>query len=141
MPEQGQQPVYRKKTLDRIASPEQLTDYLRVTNPGIWVALVAVIALLAGIFAWAAVGTLETTAAAAVIVEDHVARIVPAGAEALSPGMTLRVAGQEFPIAAAETDDYGRVTGTAEAGLPDGAYSAVVVVERTRPIDFLLTSR
>ena len=37
------QTVFRKKTLDRIASPEQLTDYLRVTNPGIWVILVAVI--------------------------------------------------------------------------------------------------
>ena len=141
MPEQGQQPVYRKKTLDRIASPEQLTDYLRVTNPGIWVVLAAVIALLAGILIWAAVGTLETTAAATVTVEDHVAQIVPAGAEALSAGMTLRVAGQEFTIASAETDAYGRMTGTAEAGLPDGTYSAVVVLERTRPIDFLLTSR
>ena len=46
------QTVFRKKTLDRIASPEQLTDYLRVTNPGIWVILVAVILLLAGVFAW-----------------------------------------------------------------------------------------
>ena len=27
--------VFRKKTLDRISSPEQLTDYLHVTNPGI----------------------------------------------------------------------------------------------------------
>ena len=141
MHEQEQQSVFRKKTLERITSPDQLTDYLRVTNPGIWVVFAAVIALLAGIFAWAAVGTLETTAAATVIVEDHVARIVPAGAEALSPGMTLRVAGQEFHIAAAETDEYGRMIGTAEAGLPDGAYSAVVVVERTRPIDFLLKSR
>ncbi len=133
--------VFRKKTLDRIASPEQLTDYLRVTNPGIWAVLVVVILLLAGVFAWAAVGTLETTAAATVIVEDHVAQIVPAGAEALSAGMTLRIAGQEYTVASAETDDYGRVTGTAEAALPDGTYDAVVVVERTRPLDFLLTSR
>ncbi|HAG12584.1 MAG TPA: NHLP bacteriocin system secretion protein, partial [Ruminococcus sp.] len=34
--------VFRKKSLDRISSPEQLTDYLRVTNPGIWVVLAAV---------------------------------------------------------------------------------------------------
>ena len=141
MSEQGKASFFRQKTLNHISSPEQLTDYLRVTNPGIWIFLAAVVVLLAGIFVWSTVGTLETTAAATVIVEDHVARIVPAGAEALSPGMTLRVAGQEFHIAAAETDEYGRMIGTAEAGLPDGAYSAVVVVERTRPIDFLLTSR
>ena len=41
--------LFRKETLDRISSPEQLTDYLRVTNPGIWVVLAAVILLLAGI--------------------------------------------------------------------------------------------
>ena len=136
---QGQ--LFREKSLERISSPEQLTDYLRVTNPGIWVVLVAVILLLAGIFAWSVAGTLETTANAAVIVEDHVARIVPAGAEVLSAGMPLRIAGQEFTVAAAEADAYGRVTGTAEVSLPDGTYEGTVVVDSTRPIDFLLTSR
>lgn len=138
---ENQTTVFRKKTLDRISSPEQLTDYLRVTSPGIWVILAAVILLLAGIFAWSTVGTLETTAEAAVIVEDHMAQIVPAGAEALSAGMPLRVAGQEFVIAAAVTDEFGRVTGTAEVSLPDGTYEGEVVVDSTRPIDFLLTSR
>ncbi len=133
--------VFRKKTLDRIASPEQLTDYLRVTNPGIWVILAAVILLLAGIFAWSVVGTLETTAQATVIVEDHTARVIPAGAEALSAGMPLRVVGQEFILAAAGTDEYGRMTGKAEVELPDGIYEGTVVVDSTRPIDFLLTSR
>ena len=133
--------VFRKKTLERISSPEQLTDYLRVTNPGIWVVLVAVILLLAGIFAWSMVGTLETTAAAIVIVEDHAAQVVPTGAEVLSAGMTLRIAGQEFILTAAETDDYGRMIGTAEVELPDGSYEGAVVVDSTRPIDFLLTSR
>ena len=141
MPEKEQTTIFRKKTLDRISSPEQLTDYLRVTNPGIWVVLVAVILLLAGIFAWSMVGTLETTADATVIVEDHVAQIVPAGAEYLDAGMPLRVAEQEFMIAAAETDEYGRMTGTAEVSLPDGTYEGEVVVDSTRPIDFLLTSR
>ena len=103
--------------------------------------LVAVILLLAGVFAWSMVGTLETTAKAAVIVEDHTAQVVPAGAEELSAGMPLRVSGQEFTLASAETDDYGRVTGTAEVELPDGTYEGLVVLESTRPIDLLLTSR
>ena len=141
MPEQEQTTVFRQKTIDRISSPEQLTDYLRVTNPGIWVILAAVILLLAGLFAWSAVGTLETTAQATVIVEDHTARVIPAGAEDLSAGMLLRIAGQEFTLASAETDDYGRMTGMAEAALPDGIYEGTVVVDSTRPIDFILTSR
>jgi hypothetical protein len=68
--------LFRTKAMDRIASPDQLTEYLRVTNPGIWAVLAAVILLLAGIFAWSMVGTLETTADVTAVVEDHEARIV-----------------------------------------------------------------
>ena len=35
--------IFRKKSLDRISSPEQLNDYIRVANPGIWMILAAVI--------------------------------------------------------------------------------------------------
>ena len=54
------QKVYRQETLERISSPEQLNDYLKVTNVGIWVVLITVMLLLAGIFVWSKVGTLET---------------------------------------------------------------------------------
>ena len=43
------QSIYRQKALDRISAPDQLTDYLKVTNPGVWVILTAVIILLAGV--------------------------------------------------------------------------------------------
>ncbi len=105
---ENQSTVFRKKTLDRISSPEQLTDYLRVTNPGIWVVLVAVILLLAGLFAWAAVGTLETKAEAAVIVREHTAKVVPTGAESMEEGMPLRVSKKETVVASVNTNEYGR---------------------------------
>ena len=116
------QTVFRKKTLDRISSPEQLTDYLRVTNPGIWVVLAAVILLLAGVFAWSMVGTLETEAEVKVVVSDHIAQIVPLGSETLADGMPLRVSGQDYRIAFAQTDEYGRSVGMAEVNLPDGTF-------------------
>ena len=137
----NQETVFRKKTLERISSPEQLNDYLRVTNPGIWVVLAAVILLLAGIFAWAAAGTLETKADATVIVQGRVAQVVPAGAESLEAGMPLRVAGQETVIADTDTDEFGRSIGTTEVDLPDGTYLGIIVVEQTHPISFLLTSK
>ena len=139
--EDNTQSVFRKKTLDRIASPEQLTDYLRVTNPGIWVILLAVILLLAGVFAWSMVGTLETKAEVRVVVSDHTAQIVPLGPETLAAGMPLRVGGQDCIIAYTGADEYGRLTGTAEVTLPDGTYDGSVVVEAVHPISFLLESR
>ena len=139
--EENHQTVFRKKTLERISSPDQLTDYLCVTNPGIWVILVAVILLLAGVFAWSMVGTLETKAEVKVVVSDHIAQIVPLGSETLADGMPLRVSGQDYRIAFAQTDEYGRSVGMAEVNLPDGTYDGTVVTEAVQPISFLLESR
>ena len=138
---ENNQTLFRKKALDRISSPEQLTDYLRVTNPGIWVILIAVILLLAGILAWSTVGTLETTAEVTVIVEDHTAQVIPAGAELLTAGMPLSVSGQNCEIVSVGADAYGRTAGLAEVALRDGIYVGTVVTETVHPIRFLLESR
>ncbi len=52
--------VFRKKSMERVSSPEQLNDYIRVSNPGIWLILGAVIVLLIGAVVWGASGELET---------------------------------------------------------------------------------
>ena len=41
--------IFRQKSVERISSPEQLQDYMRVTTPGVWMVLLAVILLLAGV--------------------------------------------------------------------------------------------
>ena len=135
------QSLFREKTLQRISSPEKLTEYLRVTNPGIWVVLGAVILLLGGLFLWSVIGTLETTAKAKVIVEDHVAMVITDGGSVLKDGMPLRILAEDYYIAATAEDDYGRVYGITEVPLPDGSYAGTVVVEQVRPIDFLLESK
>ena len=143
MAEKQESTLFRKKAMERISSPEDLTSYLRVTSPGMWIVLAAVIVLLAGLFAWAAVGTLETTVDATAVVQDHTAEIVASGqgADTLQEGMPLRVASQDFVIASVDYDEYGRATARAEVLLPDGTYDAKVVVDETRPIQFLLESR
>ncbi|MBQ8305964.1 MAG: hypothetical protein IJX90_07095 [Blautia sp.] len=138
------QTIFREEALRRISSPEKLTDYLRVTNPGIWVVLVAVILLLVGVIAWASVGTLETKADAKVFVEDHTAEVILEGAQSIRVGMPLRITSQdsqEYSIAYVKEDEYGRTVGVADISLPDGTYDGEVVVDSMRPIDFLLESR
>lgn len=129
--------VFRKKTLDRISSPEDLTDYLKVTNPGVWVVLAVVIVLLCGIFVWSCVGTLETKEKASVIVEDHSAIVVLTDSNVLKEGMPLRVSTEEVTIASVYSDEYGRLVGKAEIALPDGTYEGTLITDQTHPIDFL----
>ena len=38
--------IFRKKSLERVQSPEQLNDYIKVANPGVWLVLIAVIIFL-----------------------------------------------------------------------------------------------
>ena len=139
--EENGQDLFRKKAIESISSPEELTTYLRVTSPGIWVILCAVIVLLAGMMAWASVGTLETTVEAKVIVKDQQAEVIPTVPGRLEEGMTLRVSSQEVLLSGTGEDEYGRAAGMAEIPLPDGSYDGVVVTDRTKPIDFLLQSR
>lgn len=65
-----QNKVFRKKSLDRISSPEQLNDYIRVTNPGVWLTMSAVIFLLLGVIIWGIFGRLDTTVSVGAITEN-----------------------------------------------------------------------
>lgn len=143
MSDSQQTTLFRKKTLDRISSPEQLTDYLRVTTPGIWVVLVTIVLLLCGLFAWSVIGTLETTADATAIVSDHKAELIlkDTGAGTVSQGMPFRIDKQEYSITGTDIDEYGRTNAYANVQLPDGTYDAVIILEQIHPISFLLESR
>ncbi len=52
--------LFRESALERLSSPEQLDQLLRVTSPRGWVSLVALWALLATIVAWSILGRVPT---------------------------------------------------------------------------------
>ena len=135
--------IFRKKTIDNISSPEQLSDYLRVTNPGIWIILSAIVIMLTGFIVWSAVGTLETTADANAIVSNGIAKIavMETGQTEISTGMTVRIASENYIISEVAEDEYGRDIAYVEVSLPDGIYQAGIVTEQIHPIEFLLESR
>jgi|GEM_PF-816851 len=56
-----QKQIFRKAAIDRVSSPEQLTDYIRVGSPSVWVILAACVILLSTLFVWALFGGVEVT--------------------------------------------------------------------------------
>ena len=40
--------LFRKTAIDRVTSPDQLNDYIKVVPPGVWLVLAAVVLALAG---------------------------------------------------------------------------------------------
>ena len=51
--------IFRKKSMDRVTGPESLNDYIRVTSPSVWIALLALVVLLVGLLAWSVFGRIE----------------------------------------------------------------------------------
>lgn len=89
--------IFRKKSMEAISSPEQLNEYIRVANPGIWVVLAAVLALLVGICVWGVMGRLDTTIRVAAVSDGkHLTCYVKEqDAESLKTGMELKLKGTE----------------------------------------------
>lgn len=54
--------IFRKVALERLSSPEQLDQLMQVTNPTGWLALGAMIVLLAAAAAWGVYGSIPTEA-------------------------------------------------------------------------------
>jgi HlyD family secretion protein len=73
--------LFRKVSLERLSSPEQLDQLLRVTSPRRWLALVAIFILLATALVWGYSGRIATTASGqgVIVREGGVLNIVTQG--------------------------------------------------------------
>lgn len=129
--------IFRKKSIDKIKSPESLNDYIRVTNPGVWLLLAAVIVLLIGLFVWGTFGHIETIVSGDIHVKDGEAfcYIEPADIEKVKPGAEIRWSDTEGTVTDVNVEEGYAI---ADIELPDGHYKAEIVLENIKPISFVL---
>jgi len=135
-----QSSVYRKASMERIQSPEQLNDYLRVTNPSVWVVLTAVVLILAGMLVWGSFAYIDSFAVGAAEVKDGVMTVTFADetlAKNVKAGMNVTVGGTVSPIVSVGRDSDGRLFAQAETSLADGAYQATVSYRQTQVLQLL----
>ena len=141
--------LFRKESYDRISSPEQMRDYMRVTSPRLWMLLAAMIALLAGFLVYASTTMMETTLELSASVDQSgviQAAVTPEQARNLEIGMKVRIGGKNARVAeivqmlGGETGKQTIVLIEPEEDLvlPEGLYQATVVTESISPIDFLM---
>ena len=142
--------LFRQRSIDRISSPEQLHDYLRVTTPRLWMILVSVLVLLVGFIVFASTTTMENAfkveASVQGMEDDDGTRLqvitisLPMGQKgSVESGMEVRIAGETGKIEYIFEDEESLFCSVDVAkALPDGVYEAEIVMERTTPISFLL---
>ena len=149
--------IFRKQSLERVSSPEELDSYLMVTGPGIWMTLIAVIVLLLGVFAWMIFGHLDTTVDVAVVCKDGEA-VCLLPAEQYKGAASVTIADKTYPL---QDVDFSVIKVTSDmdpnlleagglevgdsvlpmeldANLQDGIYQGVATTETVQPIRFII---
>jgi hypothetical protein len=135
-----EQDLYRKKSIDRISSPEQLNDYLRVTSPSVWVILTAVILLLAGMLIWSSVTSIESYAEGSSEVKGGVMTIRFTDqqyAKNVEEGMIVSAGNTESVITSVGRDKNGLLIATSNTALADGFYPVRVSYKQTQILRLL----
>ena len=151
--------IFRKKSIDRMSSPEQLNDYIKVTNPGVWMALAAIVILLIGVCVWGVFGKLETKLPVAAVSQDGqtVLYVKEDNIASVRENMSVYVGDETYkvtsvsaqPVAVTEEfSEYAIHTGGLSIGewvyivqidgnMPDGVYKAQIVTDSVSPLYFV----
>lgn len=126
--------IFRKKSLNKIKSPEDLNDYVRVANPGIWMVLVAVVALLIGVCIWGVMGRIETKVPAKLISSDGVVvcEVDTDDTDKIQSGMVVESGDQKGTVISVDSDSI-----KVDIALSDGTYDANIVTESIKPLSFV----
>ena len=129
--------IFRKKSLEKIKSPESLDDYVRVTNPTVWLLLAAVIVLLVGAIIWGTFGHIVT----GIDGDMHVKN-----GEAFCYVALDDLSDVKLGMSVKSGDTVGKVTHvdtvkscvTVDIDLDDGHYDAKIIIESIRPASFVV---
>lgn len=134
--------LFRKKSLDKVKSPESLDDYIKVSNPGVWLLLVSVTVLLIGACVWGIFGHVDSTVPVTVRVENGTAvcRVAEDTITGITEGMTVKFDGNEAVIEGIGAVENGECICTlkTDASPKDGFYDGKVVTKRYQPFSFVL---
>lgn len=152
--------LFRKKSLQRISSPEELNDYVKVANPGVWMALGAIALLLIGFIIWGIFGKIEAAVEAVIVSDDGVCTcyIKEVDVSKVVPGMPVKCGDNQYAVTSVSRasgeasdllSDYAKYLLNAADGewvrpveldgaTDEGVFEAKIITESINPVKFIL---
>ncbi len=124
--------IFRQKSIKQMQSPDNLKEYIKVVNPGIWIVFIATLLLLAGAFIWGTFGKIEDKVSITAISQN--------GTVQCEYNNTFE---KDMPVFIGENEGTvveSNPTGTTikmKNALVDGVYSGYVVVGTITPMSFI----
>lgn len=150
------------KKYNQVNSPEQLNQYIRLANPGVWVLLLAIVLLLIGVCIWGFYGKIDTKIKTVVVSDNYTsyAYVKEEDIEKIKIGMKVQLNNseniseiidiEESPAKVTDDmDEYARHLGNFQIGewvykcrlnkrKKQGIYSANIIIESIAPMTFII---
>lgn len=150
--------IFRDKALEKAASPDRLDDYIKVSNPSVWLLLGAICAFLLGVGIWCIFGNIADVQpgllhvesdTAIVAIDQSTASELSAGDKVESSGVegtVVEVNDQVVPTSQFSEEALSAINpksswvavATVAIDMPAGDYPANVTVREYKPLDLLL---
>ena len=151
--------IFRKKSIDRISSPEQMNDVIKVMNPGVWMILGAIIILLIGVCIWVVFGELTSTVECTGFVQDNMLTMYlnDADYQSITGSYEVQIGNEAVSFVLKKAENYSSASELSEyerditsfgddeavhvlkgvCSLKDGVYDVTIIVSRVVPMSFL----
>lgn len=151
--------VFREKSIERLSSPDQLNDYVRLSDPGIWFILAAIVVILTGACVFGVVGHIDSTVPGVGIVKEGkmVCLVKKEYGNRFKDGMKAKIDGSEYKVSLRSdkpvtvwdtTDSYALYVGNMQPGewvyeidvngeFTDGNYEVDLITDEVSPLSFL----
>jgi len=153
--------LYREESLSQITKPHQLNDYIKVSSPGIWIVIAAILVFLVGLIVWATLGQITvSTETIAVVKNKRITVYFDVGIkEEIYEGMTVYCGDETFSLPEVDykpvslysenLSDYARYEGgftedsrliraIGDTDLSDGVYFVSVNLNSDKPIRLII---
>ena len=145
----------------KVDSPEQLNQYIRLSNPGVWVILLSITVLLVGVCIWGCFGKIDTKVNTVLISDNYNSYIYvkESDIEKIKEKMQVEIKNSDNSYKIIEIEEspekvtndmneYARHLGNFQIGewvykcridgrVKEGAYGADIIVESIAPMTFV----
>lgn len=152
-------PILTKGSANKVSSPEELNDYIKVSSVGVWIVLSTIVILLISVFVWGATASLQVTVKATGVADNGVVTCYVENASNVQAGEEVRIAGvtgkvvnvsqkpiskesvsekyDEYTVYCLDPHDWNYEIEVSADGCPDGVYSVTIISDSVKPISFI----
>lgn len=134
------EPIFRKKSLERISSPEEIDKYMKVTSPSMWLLMVAIVLLLMAAVIWSITGRIETTMDISTYSENGKVKVLILAEDMnqLAVGSEVRAGNRIGNVTEIKKQEGTFLVSADIPQLQDGTVEVTFVTECIAPITFLV---